>query len=86
MLIAPHRTTNHKATPYFFTASVRQGEVPLALRALLLEVRGALNKDVRVGMGAHFLGPAPRREPGQITGRRLLAISLAVRRSRATRA
>ena len=64
---------------------VRQGEVTLALRALLLEVRGALDKDVRVGMGAQFLGPAPRREPGQITGRRLLAIPRARARSRATR-
>ena len=58
---------------------MRQGEVTLNLRALLLEVCGALDKDARVGMGAMFLGPAQRREPGQFT-RGMLAIPLALRR------
>jgi hypothetical protein len=47
-----------------------------AAGALLLEVRGALGQDVRVGIGAYFLGPALRREPGQIGRGRRRAIPL----------
>ena len=54
---------------------MRQGKVTLALRALLLEVRGALSQDDRIGMDAYFRGPALRREPGQVSrGRRLPAL------------